>query len=66
LQTLWTHATELLNYLAPQDNCHTWVTLDWSQSLLASSVPRRFLVVSKLWSLLHGITLWCIWIARNY
>jgi hypothetical protein len=65
-QTLWTHTTDLLNYLAPPGNCQTWSTPAWSQSLFTSSVPRRFTSISQLWSLLQGITLWCIWIAKNH
>jgi hypothetical protein len=64
-QDLWNHSTALLNYLVDPKDWQHWSPPDWSQSIFAGPILRRFQSVGRLWSLLRGITLWSMWIARN-
>jgi hypothetical protein len=61
-------------YEPPQSPCRApqgrstqqWSLPDWSQMLFASSIPRKFEPMARLWLLIRGVTLWCIWISRNH
>jgi hypothetical protein len=64
-QTLWAFSNRLLKLLASQDARSDWIVPDWFQFIFASSIPRCFVLVGRTWSLIRGITLWCIWIERN-
>jgi hypothetical protein len=60
-KSFWSFSNAFLHQLAGLQGDSTWDLPDWSQSIFSSSVPRKFSLVSRLWSLLRGLTMWCIW-----
>jgi hypothetical protein len=39
--------------------------LTWEQALFFARSPRSFQSTERFWSLLRGVTLWTLWVARN-
>ena len=38
---------------------------NWKQALFGERIPKKFATEIEIWHLLHGITLWMIWIDQN-
>jgi hypothetical protein len=64
-QQVWGSITCLLNYLAFPNLALDWSMPDWKQTIFAKRPPRKFRKVSRYWTLLKGIAVWTIWLARN-
>jgi hypothetical protein len=65
-QAMWSFTTSFLSRLLDPSGHLTLPNPNWSHAVFANSILAQFQPVASLWLLLKGVTIWCMWIARNH
>jgi hypothetical protein len=63
-QRIWNYMTALMKRFAAVPG--PWEPPDWKHALFVQEPPRKFQKVARLWLLLHGVTMWLVWISHNH
>ena len=62
----WMWSSSLIHALQRRSQDPTvHFNLDWFHCIFTQLLPRRFGKFSSIWSMLRGLTLWELWLARN-
>ena len=64
-QQVWYSITPLLKHFANPYSSTAWDLPNWKQAIFTKHPPHKYHKVSRYQTLLKGIALWTIWLARN-